>query len=305
MRQIAIIATLFAALTTASAASADVAEKQTIVLAPLATLGSETRSKTTDKIRAPLRRGLAAVPGVVLVDERLVEKKLRKARSPRLRTCDGDAACLAELGQLLGADAVVYGELGGLGDAQIVYLKLVDTGAAKEVRSTSLELGAIAADEAESRSRAAAFRLVAPAAYVGRLVVATKTSAASIYVDGRLVGKSPSPPLPLPVGTHALRVTHPEFRDFVRFVNIEFDSDCPVSADLGRYKVVSSDIKSLPGDKDGKGGVIYRGTEATPWYREWYAVAGFSAATLITSAVVIGLIANGIDADRETTVGER
>jgi hypothetical protein len=304
MRQITTIATLLAALTTTSAAGADVAKKQTIVLAPLATLGSETRSKTTAKIRAPLLSGLASVPGVVMVSDRAVEKQLRKSKRARLRTCDGDAVCLAELGQLLAADAVVYGELGGLGDAQIVYLKVVDTAAAKEVRSTSLELGAIAPTEAKSRSRAAAFRLLAPEAYVGRLIIATDTEAASIYVDGTLVGKSPSRPISLPVGTHALRVTHNEFRDFVRFVNIEFDTDYPVSANLARYKVVSSDIKLLPGDKTGDGGVIYRGTEPTPWYRKWHVVAGFSAATLLTSALVIGIIANGIDADRETTVGD-
>ncbi len=304
MRQIVTTVTLFAALATASAASADVARKQTIVLAPLATLGSETSSKTTAKIRAPLRSGLAAVPGVVVVSDRLVKKKLRKAKRARLRACDGDSTCLAELGQLLAADAVVYGELGGLGDAQIVYLKLVDTSAAKEVRSTALELGALAPAEAESRARAAAFRLLAPESYIGRLRVDTETTAASIYVNGKLVGKSPSPPIPLPVGTHALRVTHPEFRDFVRFVDIEFDTDYPVRADLARYQVISSDIKALPGDKTGKDNVIYQGREATPWYREWYAVAGLSAATLLTSALVIGLIANGIDADRETTVGQ-
>ena len=46
-----------------------------------------------------------------------------------------------------------------------------------------------------------------------------------------VVGKSPLAPQTLSVGTHALRVTHPEYRDFVRFVDVEFDTPAAVKVD--------------------------------------------------------------------------
>ena len=60
---------------------------------------------------------------------------------PRLRACDGNTKCLAELGALLSADTVIYGEVGGLGNVQVVYLKAVNVARAKELRSTTLEFG--------------------------------------------------------------------------------------------------------------------------------------------------------------------
>ena len=48
--------------------------------------------------------------------------------------------------------------------------------------------------------------------------------------------------------------------------------------------------------------MIYRGTAATPWYRTWYTTAGVGVVAFIGSAVLVGLIADGIDADDERVV---
>ncbi len=304
MRALTVIAALLALTALATPARAEAPAPppaRKVVLAPLATLGSEIRVAATAEIRTPLAAAIAAVPGIELIADRVVEHAVKRARRPELRACDGKPDCLAELGKLVGADQVVYGELGGLGDVQVVYLKLVSSADAKEVRATSLELGA--GIEGEHAARAAAFRLLDPDRYVGSLVVDTKVAKAAIYVDGRLVAHTPTGPLTLPVGTHALRVTHPEFRDFVRFVTIEFGTEERVKTDLAKYKVVSSDIHAVPHGQSGPR-VIYQGEQRTPWYRRWYSIAGFSAVTLIGSAIVVGLISNGIDADRETTVGD-
>ena len=86
-------------------------------------------------------------------------------------------------------------------------------------------------------------------------------------------------------------------------MTIEFATEERVTADLAKYKVVSSNLHAVPGKPDGPR-VIYQGEARTPWYRRWYSIAGFSAVTLIGSAIVVGLIANGINADGETTVGD-
>ncbi|MCG8419078.1 MAG: hypothetical protein MJE77_14175 [Proteobacteria bacterium] len=42
----------------------------------------------------------------------------------------------------------------------------------------------------------------------------------------------------------------------------------------------------------------HRGVEPAPWYRRWYAVAGFSAAIFMASAIAMGIAVDGIDADK-------
>jgi len=278
------------------------ATARVVALSPLATLGSEAKSKATKKAQKAIVAGFASLANVKLVSMAALRRAVKKAKRPRLRSCDGDPQCLAELGQLMKAESVVYGEIGGLGDVQVVYLKLVNVSDAREVRSTTLEI--VDATTAEQAARAAAFRLLEPTRYVGRLAVTVDAKKASIYVDGKLVAKSPTKPVALPVGTHALRVTHPEYRDFVRFVKIEFDEDLKIEAGLQRYRVIRSEVGVKPGGADPTAGVIYRGVEPTPWYRRWYTVAGGSTILLVGSAVIVGLIVNGIDADRERTVGE-
>ncbi len=274
-----------------------------VVLAPLSTLGSEAKSRATKRIKKVLARSLSAVGGYKLVADKDLQRKLRRARKARLRNCDGSVNCLTELGALMNAKLVVHAEVGGLGDVQVVYLKLIDVTRRRELRSTTLELGR--KTNARLRAKAAAIRLLAPKRFVGNLVTKVDVKGATIYVDGQRVGTSPAKPIPLSVGTHALRITHPEFRDFVRFVSIDFDKSATVKADMLQFPIVSSGINprtGKPNIPDPKSGIIYKGTQATPWYRKWYSVAGAAALVFLTSAVTVGLLADGIDADREKVV---
>lgn len=276
-----------------------------LLLAPPSTLGSEVKSRATRAIQRHLEAGIRGVGGFTLVPQRELDLALRRSRKAQLRNCDGDVGCLTALGELLKAKLVVHAEVGGLGDVQVVYLKLIDAERRRELRSTTLELGRKI--DPTPRARAAAMRLLAPKRFVGRLVMNVDVKGATIYVDGERVATSPTRPIPLAVGTHALRVTHPEFRDYVRFVSVEFDKDISVKADLQQFPIVSSGMS--PTGKNGaladpraNGNVIYRGVEPTPWYRRWYTIAGAAAVLLFTSAVTAGIIADGIDADREKTV---
>jgi len=275
-----------------------------LLLAPLSTLGSEAKTKATKKITRYLEKGLRGVGGYSLVPNRELKRALRKSRKAQLRNCDGKVRCLAELGSLLRARMVVYAEVGGLGAVQVVYLKLVDVNRRREVRATTLELGR--SSDGSSRSRAASIRLLAPKRFVGRLITKVDVKGATIYVDGRRVGTSPAKPVPLSVGTHALRITHPEFRDHVRFVSVNFDKDVTVKADMLQYPIVSSGMNpSGTGSKvpdPNKTGIIYKGVQPTPWYKKWYSIAGAGAVVFLTSAVLFGLIADGIDTDGEKIV---
>jgi hypothetical protein len=251
------------------------AATRTIALAPLATLGSEVSGAEAKKITSELETALAGIPEVQVVGAAAVSDAIKKAKQQRLSSCDGDPGCLKDVGTLVGADLVVYGELGGLGDAQIVYLKLVDTKLGREVRGTTLDVSALATGGA----RGAAYRLLDPNRYVGTMAITVDVEGASVYVNGKLLGKSPVKATAYSVGTHAVRVTHPEYRDFVRFVDVEFDKTAEVSVGLQQFPVIQSDIEGLTGNT--------RVKELPPrWYRRWWAVAAFGAIAF-TGALLI------------------
>jgi hypothetical protein len=265
----AVVALAIAALPTLAFAD------RVVAIAPLSTLGSDAAGAPR-KLGSDLEGAFGALPGTKVIGVGAVGDSIKKAKKPQLRACDGDPGCLQELGALVGADLVVFGEVGGLGDAQIVYLKLIDAKAGREVRNTTLEIGAPIGGGA----RGAAIRLLEPNRYVGRLVLDVDTQGASIFVNGKLVGKSPLAPLPVAVGTHAVRVTHPEFRDFVRFVDVEFDRPANVKVGLQQYPIVQSSITGVLPD-----GTIIKEVDP-PWYRKWYGVAALGAGALAIGILV-------------------
>lgn len=237
---------------------------RTVAVTPLSTLGSEVSSAAAKKITAELEAALGSITGIKVIGATAVSDAIKKAKQARLSSCDGDPACLKDVGTLVGADLVVFGELGGLGDAQIVYLKLIDAKLGREVRGTTLDVSAMATGGA----RGAAFRLLDPGRFVGRLAVTVDIPGASVYVNGKLLGKSPIKPLAFTVGTHALRVTHPEYRDFVRFVDVEFDRTAEVTVGLHQFPVVRNTMEGPSSNT--------RINEIEPrWYRKWWAVAAF------------------------------
>jgi hypothetical protein len=299
---------LAAAVAVAAASSAATAQKagkpaprpsRQVVLAPLSTLGSESTAAPVRRLASDLESALGQA-GVKVIGTAAALDAIKQAKKPGLRSCDGDPGCLAELGKLVGADWVVYGEVGGLGDVQVVYLQLVDVATGKDLRSTTLQ--ATASDDIDGGTRGAAVRLVAPERFVGAVDVKVDVAGAAIYVDGKRLARSPAPALELPVGTHALRVTHPEFRDFVRFVDVPFDRRTTVTVALQQFPVVERDLESRGQDGDGEAGAVATATGPAPWYRSWWAIAGFGAVVLTGAAITAAIVADGTDADGERPV---
>jgi hypothetical protein len=292
---------LAALVAVALAAAPAVAEpRRPLLLAPLATLGSESSAADVKRSEKLLAKALASLDDISLIPTSTALTAIKKAKRNELRACEGEAACLAALGGLVQAELVVYGELGGLGDAQVVYLKLIDVATGREIRSTTLELGS---DDRDSAARAGATRLIAPGRYVGTLTLAKAPDGATVYVDGEKQAGALGSALRLPVGTHAVRVTHPEYRDFVRFIDIGFGEDSHQDVELSPFAVVASDIHRQGGAgrlaASGDAGVVYN---PTPWYRRWTTIAGAGAVVFIGSAIVFGALAGGVDADREKPV---
>jgi hypothetical protein len=270
-------------------ATAQAQKARTVVVAPLSALGAHDTSASAAQVQAELEHAIARIDGVTVIGSKDAIDQVKKAKRPELRVCDGELACLTALGKLVGADLVVAGEAGGLGEVHVVYLQLIDAAKGKELRSTTLEVG----DAASGGALGAAHRLLAPERYLGTLVVAVDTPGALLYVDGKKLGTAPAPAIETSVGTHALRVTHPEYRDFVRFVDVGFAAETVVDVALQQFPIVSTE---MTGTGDGKP----RSADALrplPWYRKWWAIAAFSGIVLISAAATAGVIADGVDAD--------
>ncbi|HVV84515.1 MAG TPA: PEGA domain-containing protein, partial [Kofleriaceae bacterium] len=260
---------------------------------PLASLTGDTAAPRAGKLEAALAAELAKA-GLTVIAPADVTARIKAAKQPALRACDGDAACLTELGKLVGASMVVAGEVGGLGDVQVVYLELLDAGTGQEVRRTQAPLGG-----SPTEVRAAVIRLVDPARDVGTLQVTAPIDGAVVYVDGQRVGRTPMTPVTLAVGPHALRVTHPDARDFVRFVDIDFEQTTSIDADLARFEAVDTAVSATGATS----AAVVRGAPRGPhWYRRWWAVAGFTAVVLGGAVIAGTALAADVPADASGTV---
>lgn len=269
-----------------------------VALVPLTALAGKSSAASLRAAEAAVSAGIGEVEGATLISPAEVRKRARTAGKTRLLGCAGEDRCLRQLGKLANAHYVLHGEIGGLGDAEVIYLRAIDVRHDQPARSTTLALSKKTSAE---EAAAAATRLIAPDRYAGALALAIDVDGAAIYIDGQRLGISPlAAPLTLEVGNHALRVTHPEYRDYVRFVEIRFRNRRKLEVGLQQFPVVASS-----GVGGSIGSVTLKGKPRqpeVPWYREWYTIAGAGAAVLITSAIVVGVLADGIDSDRERTV---
>ena len=264
------------------AAAAPARADRTIAIAPLSTLGAEDTSAETRKLVGQIEAAVAALPATKVVRSAQVADAIKKARRPQLRACEGDSACLAELASLTGAQIVISGEVGGLGESRVVYLAATENG--KELRSTTLAVGG-ARDDGGGRE-GAVVRLLAPERYRGTLRFAIDVAGATVYINGGKAQLTPRGELTLPVGTHAIRVTHPAYHDFVRFIDVDFDKTTDVPVNMQQYPIVEHDLQGKPIQRDR---IEYL---EPPLWRRWYVVGPVAVGLAIVTGFAVAYAAH-------------
>jgi len=268
----------------AQAQKAPAAPRPLVALAPLATLDAEDTSAPIKKLTGQLEAAIGAI-GMRTISAATVADAIKKAKKPQLRACEGDPACIAELGKLVGATYVVAGQIGGLGDSKIVYLNATDVGAAKELRSTTLTLSK---QDDGVAATAAIVRLLDPAKHRGTLHFAIDVSGTTIYVNGQRNKLDAKSELSLEVGTQAIRITHPEYRDFVRFIDVAYGKTVDVPVGMLQYPIVRRDVQGNPINRDKQ--VLLD----PPWYRRWYVVGGGAVVLGVVTAIVVSSLVNNL-----------
>jgi hypothetical protein len=272
------------ALLLVALSASDALAQRTVAVAPLSTLGAEDKSAATKKLVTQIERAFAALPGTKIITAAQVSAAIDKAKKPALRVCEGEPTCVTELGKLVGAQFVVTGEVGGLGDSKVVYLKLTDVAAGRELRSTTLAVGA---QDSTDTPMGAAVRLTDPDKYRGNVKFAFDVTNATVLVNGTKVRLSAGKELALPVGTHAVTVTHPQYHNFVKFVEVEYGTTTDVQVTMKQYPIVEHSIQGKPTSADR---IEY--VDPPLWRRPY--VTGPAVAVI---AIVAGVIAARIASD--------
>jgi hypothetical protein len=273
MLRTTVVAVVVALALPARAAPAD----RIIAIAPFSTAGAEDKSAPTKKLITQVEQAIGSLAGTKVVTAAQVSDAITKAKKPQLRVCEGDVTCITEVGKLVGANIVVTGEVGGLGASQVIYLDATDIAAGKQLRSTTLSVGA---QDDGGGPMGAAVRLLDPDKYRGTVHLAIDVKGATVFVNGTRLALANNA-LALPVGTQAVRVTHPEYHDFVKFVDVGYGKTTEVQVAMTQYPITEQDVKAHPRNLDR---VVY---VDPPVWRRWY-VVGPAAVGL---AVIAGSLA--------------
>lgn len=258
-----------------------------VAVTPLSTLGAEDKSAPTKKVLAQVEQALASQGNKVITSAQVVAA-IDKAKKPALKSCEGDGTCLAELGKLVGAQVVVSGEVGGLGDSKVIYLSVTDVTSGKEMRSTTLVIGApnVKDGKDDGGASGAAIRLLDPDKYRGTLHFTLDVTGATVFINGSKVTLGAHGEVAMPVGTQAVRVTHPEYHDFIKFIDVQYGKTTEVPVSVQQYPIVEHDLKAHPKNTDK---VVY---VEPPVWRRWYVIYPALAVLAVGVGIGVGIAAH-------------
>ena len=231
------------------------------------------------RIDAALAEAAQALPGFTVVN--LAGGKLSGPRRGDARLETQPAARALAFGKEAAANRAVAVEATPLGDGIVVYLQALEVPSGRAVGSTTVSLGgggARAPGDGDA-VRGALVRILDPRHYTGRLQVRLDVQGAVVQIDGRPAQAGLTE---LPVGTHALRVTHPAYHDFLRFLEIEFDKTTAVDVNMAAYPLAEGEMT----ERQRRGGPPIARREV-PWWRSWWAL---TLAGVALTGVTIGVV---------------
>lgn len=228
------------------------------------------------RVDGALLEAAQSLPGFFLAN--VAGGKLAGPRKADARMETQPAARAVALGKENGASRAIAVEATPLGDGLVVYLQALEVPSGRVLGSTTLSLegGSARAPGDRDAMRAALMRILDPNRYTGRVLLRVDVQGAVMQIDGRPIY---GPTADLPVGTHALRVTHPAYHDFLRFLDIEFDKTLTVDVNMAAYPLAEGEMTER--QRRALGPTTRR---KLPWWRSWWALS--LAGVALTGATV-------------------
>jgi hypothetical protein len=265
------------------------AQPMRVAVLPLRDLG--LGSEAVAELERTLIEAIAAQPGFSVANlsssGRLV--------GPKNLSVNDAAGRAQQLGKEVNASRALVVDVARLGDGQVVYLQGIDPKKGEAVGSTTVSLsnGHPLPNADRDALRGAVVRILKPDQYLGHLILKLDVKGAEAQLDGRPLAGDLARPVDVTVGTHALRVTHPAYHDFLRFLDVGFDQTVELSVPLAAYALTQGEMAERK-RRDATGA-----PKPVPWYRSWWALTvGGIFITGITVGVVIAARPDPISGDR-------
>ncbi len=227
----------------------------------------------------------------------VVNAKAGKLFSPRktsaeARFAEDPVARALALGTEQKAALALSLDAATFGDGFVLYLQGVDVAKSKAIASTAFSIGQGVVDH--EAFAGALIRVLLPERYSGTLVVSADVPGAEVLVDG--AAAQMNAPIPLSCSTHTLRVTHPAYREFLRFVTIDYGKPTRVEVALSKYPVDEGELKARQ-TAHKQAPVAVGGP--LPWYQRWWALTLSAVILFAASAAITAEVAReGVAADR-------
>ncbi|UCD85228.1 MAG: PEGA domain-containing protein [Deltaproteobacteria bacterium] len=187
--------------------------------------------------------------------------------------------CIVEVGQLLGVENIVTGNIGKLGETYYISVSMsnVETGEVERMADEEYtgEIDQLFAVMARVARELAGEEIAVAKEVAGGLQVTSSPPGALIILDGKEMGTTPIKLDNIKVGEHTLRVKNEGYADWARKVNIK--PDRIVSA-----KVTLVPIETEPAEEEPE--------KKKSWYKKWWvwllvagAVGGGTAGAVIAA----------------------
>ncbi len=188
-------------------------------------------AETAERLELLLRAEAGRIKGYTLQPQQQTQAIL--SAKPVLAKCPGKTKCLCKIARTLGAEKLITGVIGALGEDYTFDLKLIDAKTCREERRINEALSG-RADLLIGAIRQALYKLAAPELVVGSLLVAVPMAGAAVELDGKQVGITPLKEAitGLKLGKHSLRIHKEGYSAFSHDVPVRFAQTTRVKVDL-------------------------------------------------------------------------
>ena len=187
--------------------------KQRIAVLRLGALGISSAVK--NNLEMLLRNSINTIQGADIISAVDIEIALQDPKNRETASCGGGPGCAQKVARLVGADTVVFGNIGAIGEAYNLNLRALDTHSGKEIARQQIGVSGNR-DLLIPEIRLAAYRLIAPDKITGSLLVQIDAEGVQVEIDGKIVGVTPlkSPIENIPPGQHVIVLKRPGYSEF-------------------------------------------------------------------------------------------
>lgn len=204
-------------------------------------------SSLSDRLRSLLVRTNA----FNVVDRGKMEEIL-KEQGFQMGGCTS-AECVVEAGQILGVEQMITGSIGKIGRLYTIDIVLIDVQTAKIIKSITRDYqgeieGLVSLMQSITNELSGLQKSTPPAAQTAKISVTSNPDNSEVYIDNRLIGKTPVNMHEAAAGQHQLKVQKNGYAPYEEQITLETGKSKPFSVEL--KKVFTLKINSVPDEAE-------------------------------------------------------